>query len=214
MLLWVLIFNRGAWPRILTIALAALYFPMEKLIVSSPFFDIFDRLNFLTAISQLTVVLDQTIKQAAFRSAGLWGFSASEVSRLDLVYPQLMSINGLTYLTAMWGRVGLLVYGALVLTLLLAIGWLIVKDNSERRAMVVLPAWLLITADQYFGLIFYMAWQGYGLTNPPAFVGGFDITLQIFILAFIAFRRVGEGQSQNLKKKAELKLDKALAEDF
>ncbi|MDR1656679.1 MAG: hypothetical protein LBT47_03845 [Deltaproteobacteria bacterium] len=191
MFLWALIFNRGLWPRVLTFVVVVLYLPAERLIVFSQVFGFFDKLDSLSLMSAFGLALDQSLKEAAYRSAGFWGFGWQYVTRLDLVAPELMHLNAFSYLTAMWGLVGLLVYGGLVLSLLLAIGWLLVKTNSDRKVVVVLPAWLLVTTDQYLGLIIFQGWRGYGQTHPPAFVGGFDITFQVLFLALLALNGLG-----------------------
>jgi hypothetical protein len=186
LLLWTMLFGGGFWPRAAVLALAALYLPAERALSGTGLFDAFSPLDWLNPLSGPLKALDLTLKDAAALSSGTWGLGPQYLGRLDFVIPGLMRLNALPYLTALGGRGGVIIYAAVALSLLVALGWLATSSRPPRRAASLLPAWLLVASNQYLALVFFLGWRTVGLTHPPAFLGGAGTGLEILALAVLA----------------------------
>jgi hypothetical protein len=186
LLFWAFIFGRGFWPRAMALVLAAAYFPAERCLTGTEAFAALSPLDWLSPLSGPALALDMALKEAAFQSSGLWGLGPKYLSRLDFVAPGMMRLNALPYLTVAAGRGGLLIYSVMVLSLLLAMAWLAVKTRSDSEVCSLMPAWLLLAANQYLAFILFLGWRSSGLTHPPAFLGGAGTGQEMLLFALLA----------------------------
>ena len=186
--LWIFIFGRGLFSKALVLVLAGAYFPGEGFLVRTEAFASLSHLDWLNPLSGPALALDMTLKEAAFQSSGLWGLGPEYLGRLDFVTPWMMRLNALPYLTAMSGRGGLMIYSALVLSILFAL--VAVKTRSDPEVASLMPAWLLVASNQYLTLILFLGWRSVGQTHPPAFLAGAGTGQEMLLLALLAVPRL------------------------
>jgi nitroreductase len=135
----------------------------------------------------MEMALDMTLKEAAYQSSGRWGLGPEYLGRLGFVAPEAMRINALSYLTALVGHGGLWIYAWVTISTLLAIGWLTVASRPADAGASLMPAWLLVAANQYLALTLFLTWRIVGYTHPPAFVAGAGTGMEMLVLAYLIF---------------------------
>ncbi|MDR1486542.1 MAG: hypothetical protein LBT62_00895, partial [Deltaproteobacteria bacterium] len=174
---WALIFGQGVKVRVFTLFLIAGFFVSEFLTTNTALFDFFKNCYWINPLTELEMALDLSLKGVAYQSSGRWGFGAEYLSRLDFARPELMFLNGLSYLTVLAGSAGVMVFVLMLLALFFSMAGLALKENSPHKAAVVLPAWLFVSVDQFFTVILYIGFRGYGLSHGAAFIGGGELGL-------------------------------------
>jgi hypothetical protein len=195
---YTLLLCRGLGLRLSGPALAGLYLALEGLILGSGLFGYFHDLDWLNPLSGPALALDYGLKEAIFLTSGFGGLGLQYLARLDLVKPELMHLNGFSYLSAWLGEAGVMAYAFLNLSVMLILVYAVFRFLKERLAILILPFVCLLASGQYAALLYYLAWRGFGLTHGPAFVGGYDTGLAILVAAVMLFDPRAQKGSQGL----------------
>ncbi|MDR2368677.1 MAG: hypothetical protein LBF58_11325 [Deltaproteobacteria bacterium] len=179
----VVFLGAGLWRRLAGPLLAVTYFVIEALVVKSGIFAFFSELNWLNPLRGNVLGYDYALKIAVAQISGLWGMGRESLAGLDFARPDLMYLNGLPYLSALGGDFGVMAYAFLNISTLLVLGWFLFRRLKVPLAIIVLPFWCLTLVGQYFTLFCYMVFRTYGLTQGPAFIGGYETGMSVLILA-------------------------------
>ncbi|MDR3204939.1 MAG: hypothetical protein LBV23_09400 [Deltaproteobacteria bacterium] len=184
--LWLAFFSKGSKSRLMGPLLVCFYAALEILIKKTSLYHLFEGLYWLNPLDRLTLAFDISLKEAAFYLSSWWGMGLNYLYFMGFPRPDLTYFNAWANISTTVGYGGVIIYGLVLLSLMACLLSLTLKKLTRPKALLILPAWLLICANQYYALALYLGWRVYGQTHPPAFIGGNETAMEILILtAFI-----------------------------
>jgi hypothetical protein len=182
-----LLFSRFVWTRIFSIFFALIYLATEQYVTGTRIFESLYVLDWLCPLSGAALIYDMTLKAAAFYSSGDWGLGLEYLRKMDFAEPTNFILNGLSNFTVVFGYYGLLIYAFLIISVVLLLGWALMKKVGLNSGLIILPMWFMALINQYSTLAVFLAFRSYGLTHGPAFVGGVEPGLEIIILFILIY---------------------------